>query len=113
MYCCHTFENIVQNAGNRGFAILVRRLMSVGLMFELQERAIAFADEASMFKRSSSEQSSWTMAQPSPASATLAASGIIRFCPFCGRRLEELIAADPKFFEELEAKHKPFLVGTP
>jgi len=98
MFCCHAFENLVGNAGERGLAILVSE-HSDGLKFALQMRAVAFEEEARLSK------------EPMPTMPThisLSGSMRIRFCPSCGKRLDELAAANPGKFEVLAAKHKRF-----
>jgi hypothetical protein len=53
--------------------------------------------------------------QPAPIDLkiNIACSSGLRFCPFCGRRLEELIRESPEFFCDLAEAHKRFLASTP
>ena len=37
----------------------------------------------------------------------------LRFCPACGRNLEELVQESPDFFNELAGEHKKFLASMP
>lgn len=98
MFCCHAFENLVRNAGDRGLAVLVCQT-EAGLRFAIQARAVAFADEANLGKQPSSTL---------PAHVTLSESMRVRYCPSCGKRLDELTAIEPTFFEQLADQHKPF-----
>ena len=98
MFCCPAFENLIGNAGERGLAVLVSQ-HSEGMKFALQMRAVAFTDEATLPKEPLP-----TM----PTNISLSGSMRIRYCPSCGRRLEELAAAESKVFEQLAAQHKPF-----
>lgn len=100
MFCCHLFTNLIENAGQRGLAVLVCAT-DAGLRFALQMRAVTAADESTMGKDG----------QPStslPEHVTLSGSMRIRYCPSCGKRLDELAASDPKFFAKLADEHRPY-----
>lgn len=100
MFCCHTFNNLVHNVGERGFAVLVFN-SDVGLRFALQMRAVSATDEATMVKNR----------QPLPSlpeHVTLSGSMRIRHCPSCGKRLDELVATDPVFFAKLADEHRQY-----
>jgi hypothetical protein len=98
MFCCNAFKNLIENAGERGLAVLVSEHLE-GLKFALQMRAVAFTDEAGF---------SQGPLPVTPTNISLSGSMRIRFCPSCGKRLEELVSEDIKLFEELAVKHKPF-----
>jgi len=92
---------MINNAGDRWMAILVCRT-EAGLRFVLQARCVTFADAVRLSTAPSSTV---------PTYLTFVESMPIRFCPSCGKRLDELVVADPKFFEELATQHKPFCEG--
>ena len=100
MFCCQSFTNLLENAGQRGLAVLVCAT-DAGLRFALQMRAVTAADETMMGKNG----------QPStslPEHFTLSGSMRIRYCPSCGKRLDELAASDPMFFAKLADEHRPY-----
>jgi len=98
MFCCHAFENLISNAGERGLAVLVCKT-DAGFKFAVQARAVSFADESNVAK-----PSCVTM----PTHVTLSESMRIRYCPSCGRKLAELVGIDPSQFEVLATTHRPF-----
>lgn len=98
MLCCDAFENLIRSAGGRGLAVLVRSTDD-GIKFALQMRAIAFADERALPKG--------TMAV-GPQNLALSGSMVIRYCPSCGKRLDELVTTNAELFVELAAKHSRF-----
>ncbi len=95
IFCCPGFQHRIGDAGNRGVAVLVRKTPE-GIRFLLQSRGIAFDDESKI--------------HPMPVEININVSCEIglQFCPFCGRRLQELIKAAPKAFDDLAEKHKNF-----
>lgn len=98
MFCCPGFENSVRNAGQRGIAALAKRTCD-GIVFVLQSRGIAFGDESQI--------------GPMPGfpdiMINVSCTTGLRFCPWCGRRLQDLVEASPRVFEKLVQKHKKFL----
>ena len=97
MLCCQALTNLINNAGQRGLAILVCAT-DAGLRFALQMRAVTAANESTMTKAR----------QPislQPEHVTLSESIRIRHCPSCGKRLDELAASDPALFTKLAADH--------
>jgi len=98
MFCCPGFQNNVEAAGERGIAILVK-VTSEGIMFVLQSRGIAFEDESKI--------------RPMPSAPDIkinvSCTTGLQYCPACGRRLQELVKASPRAFEELAQKHKKLL----
>jgi len=97
MFCCPGFQNNVEAAGERGIAVLVKKTPE-GTMFVLQSRGIAFDDESKI--------------RPMPGAPDIkirvSCTTGLRYCPACGRRLQELVEASPRAFEELAEKHKKF-----
>jgi hypothetical protein len=95
IFCCPGFEHRITNAGQRGIAVLAHKTSS-GIMFLLQSRGIAFEDEGKL--------------RPMPIDISIRVSCDVglQFCPFCGRRLQELVKASPEAFKELVEKHKRF-----
>lgn len=96
MYCCAGLENLVGNAGERGIAVLVR-VTKDGIRFVLQSRGVAHEDEGKL--------------QPMPLdiNVNISCNVGLRYCPFCGRRLAELVESDPKSFNELLDDHAVLL----
>jgi len=70
-------------------------------MFLLQSRGIAFEDVAKL------------RGNPNAADMKVNISFDIglQYCPWCGRRLQELVEALPEAFDELAEKHKLFHAG--
>ena len=103
MYCCQPLENKIADAGQRGSAVLVERAPE-GFAFWLQSRGVAYRDEAAFRD---------VGPLPPPAALNVSHSQRIAYCPWCGRRLADLAAADPERFARLAAKHAHLVpVGT-
>lgn len=100
MFCCHGFQNRVEAAGQRGMAIVLHKTSS-GMMFLLQSRGIALEDVKSV------------QLNPFPLDIKINVSSEIglQYCPWCGRRIQDLIEASPEAFEALAEKHKIFYAG--
>ena len=100
IFCCPGFQHRITDAGQRGIAVIVIRT-SDGIRFRLQSRGIAFEDERKI--------------RPVPDSPeikiNIAEECGLQYCPFCGRRLQELVEASPRPFEELVEKHKKFSIA--
>jgi len=94
MFCCAGFENLISGAGRRGIAALVWRDLMGRLSFVLQARAVDFADEMKL-PRSDLQ-----------LNLNIASSTGLNYCPFCGYELQKLLRRDPRFFEDLEARHR-------
>lgn len=97
MYCCSGFNNFLSLAGQRGSAILAYEKSPGHIGFVLQSRGLAFGDEAK-----------WTPISIDVMINVSSEMGL-RFCPFCGRKLEELVRECPDFFTTLAKDHKRFL----
>lgn len=96
--CCNAFINLINNAGDRGFSVLVSEDKE-GVMFAVQMRSVSFIDEKNLPK------GPWPTTL---TNLTLSGSMRIRYCPSCGKLLNDLVVSDPKYFQELAAKHKVF-----
>lgn len=100
MFCCHSLTNLIDNAGHRGLAVLVCAT-DAGLRFALQMRAVTATDETEMAR----------IKQPLsalPEHITLSESVRIRYCPSCGKRLDELATSDPTLFAKLALDHRRY-----
>lgn len=100
MFCCHSLTNLIDNAGQRGLAVLVCAT-DTGLRFALQMRAVTATDETAMAR---SKQPLYALCEH----ITLSESMRIRHCPSCGKRLEELVVNDPALFAKLALEHGPY-----
>ena len=101
MYCCTGFANLVSCAGERGLAILACEISPGQVAFFFQSRGLAFGDEKK-----------W---KPVPVELKINVSSEVglRYCPFCSRKLEELVQESPDSFKELAERHKQFLASMP
>jgi len=100
MFCCSGFQHRVADAGQRGIAVLVTKTPE-GIRFYLQSRGIAFDDEKKI------------VPMPSAPDVKINVSceiGLL-FCPFCGRKLQDLVKMAQNEFELLAEKHKSFYVA--
>jgi len=100
VYCCDGLRNDVSSAGERGIAILAYEVPE-GVRFLLQSRGVAFEDEGKL--------------RPFPIDVkiNIASAGGVRFCPACGRKLQELVNESPEFFRDLANEHKKFIASMP
>lgn len=89
-FCCNPFRTRVENAGNRGFSIIVAKLGGE-LCFSAQARGVDAADEQKI-------------KHPS-ATVNVASEHAISFCPFCGASLKSLVEKYPAEFERLAFSH--------
>lgn len=96
-FCCPGFQHRIADAGQRGIAVLVINT-SEGIQFWLQSRGIAFADEKKI--------------SPVPSAPDMQINVSceigLQFCPFCGRKLVELVSAAPEAYAALASKHSKF-----
>jgi hypothetical protein len=93
MYCCDRLENSISHAGQRGLATLVERTPR-RFIFYLQSRAVAFGEERRL------------RVEPMDIRVNIDFTVGIQFCPWCGRRLQELATAAPEEFTELAQQHE-------
>ncbi len=98
MYCCYTFENLINNAGKRGLSVLVR-MLDGEMFFCLQMRPIDFVDRQGPVEVKGSMGSEYL---------TLSESMGIRYCPSCGKCLADLASANLKSYKKLIPQHEPF-----
>jgi hypothetical protein len=101
MYCCTGFRNLLSCVGERGHAVIACEVSPGQVRFLLQSRGLAFGDEKK-----------W---KPVPIDVKINVSAEIglQFCPFCGRKLEELVHESPEFFNNLAKEHAKFLTSMP
>jgi hypothetical protein len=103
MYCCHGLQNDVGNAGQRGISILVFKVPDKDeLWFVLQSRGVAFEDEGKL--------------GPIPAESAafpyrinISTCGVIKYCPTCGHRLQDLVETSTENFFRMAEEHRRYL----
>ncbi len=93
MFCCPGFENLIVCAGHKGISALVSRT-SAGLVFLLQSRSVDADDENRLV--------------PIPFDINLICNTGIRFCPFCGKPVQQMIEKEPEAFAQLATMHEKF-----
>jgi hypothetical protein len=98
IFCCAAFQNHVGAAGNRGIAVLMRKTPE-GIGFLLQSRGVAFKDVVSLV----------AMPNGPDIKINIASDAGLQYCPWCGRRLADLVKGAPEPFEVLAKGHKPLL----
>jgi hypothetical protein len=100
IFCCSGLQHRVEAAGQRGLAVLAHKTSS-GIMFLFQSRRIAFHDAEKI--------------RPDPTAPDIKINVSfetgLQYCPWCGRRLQDLVETSPEAFDELSKKHKPFHAG--
>lgn len=96
-FCCPGFQHRVADAGQRGIAVLVVKTSGV-IQFRLQSRGIAFDDEKKIVP----------MPGVPDMKINVSCEIGLQYCPFCGRKLLDLVKASPKAFDELAGKHRQF-----
>jgi hypothetical protein len=97
MFCCHTFKDLIANAGKRGLSVVVGEIGG-RVSFTLQSRSIAYNDLA----RVKTAQSQF------PENVTLAVGLMIQYCPSCGRNLDELAVEQVANLEQLACDHSRY-----
>jgi len=94
--CCAGMQAAIENAGERGLAVLVRgNTDTVPAYLCLQSRGVAFVDEGLMLGD-----------RERPSSVNLSATTGVTYCPWCGRIVSELIDAHPAQYAALVERHK-------
>jgi len=97
-FCCPGFQNSLEAAGQRGIAILTKD-SSIGLMFLLQSRGIAFDDISKM--------------RPQPGAPdikiNISCETGLKYCPWCGRDLQQLANVSPEIFQNIARKHQYYI----
>lgn len=101
MYCCTGFENLITCAGDRGNSAVAWHNENHELRFFLQSRGMAFGDE--------------TKVTPVDIDVkiNISAETGMRYCPFCGRCLEELTRQHHSDFVGLAKQHEKYLASMP
>ena len=96
MLCCNRLESAVDNAGQRGIAVVIRRVPEF-FIYYLQSRAVTFGEEARLVQQRLEQRINlvYTMG--------------IGFCPWCGKRLDDLAEALPELFNKLANQHEAFV----
>jgi hypothetical protein len=74
MHCCTVFKWALESKGQRGIAVVARRMPKLGLFFELEFRAVAHEDEG-------------RLASTGTVKLMLSVRQAIKFCPWCGTQL--------------------------
>ncbi len=100
-YCCNGFSNMLACAGERGNAIVVWVDPAGHVRFLHQSRGVAFVDEPRL--------------KPAEMDViiNISAEVGIRYCPTCGRLLEDLVAEHPDFYANLAKEHEKYLASMP
>ena len=98
-YCCTGLRNLLACAGDRGIAAVAWLDSSCEPRLLLQSRGVSFDDQ--------------TKLRPADVDVTLNVSAEIgmRYCPFCGRLLEELISDNREHFRKLAKEHEKFVAS--
>ena len=95
-------EALLAGAGDQGLAALVKA-SGTRFVLVLQARGIGFGHEHLVAADPSPRDRIWKVSE----------SRGMRFCPFCGERIERVVARSPGRFEELARDHYPFLDENP
>ncbi len=103
MFCCSGFENLVSYAGDRGHSIVVWLNHKQEPCFFMQSRGFPFGDE----KKFSAVDINVDV------KINVSAEIGIRYCPFCGRLLEEMVNDNLSFFVDLAKQHEVYLASMP
>lgn len=103
MHCCYGLQNHMASAGQRGISILVFKVPDRDdIWFVLQSRGVAFEDEEKLGPIPAK-------LAPIPYSINISTCGVIKFCPNCGRRLQDLVEASREAFLRMAEEHKKYL----
>jgi hypothetical protein len=95
IFCCAALQMLISQAGRRGCAVLVV-WKTGGLRFLIQSRGVAYKDESLAY----SVARGFVINKSSTVN--------IRYCPFCGRRLSDLVDASAAEFAKLANAHRKF-----
>lgn len=101
MFCCSGFENLVSCAGDRGNSIVAWLNHDGVPCFFIQSRGFPFGDEKKF--------DAVDLAVEINVSAEIG----IRYCPFCGRLLQEVVDKHLTFFVDLAKEHGRYLASMP
>jgi hypothetical protein len=95
--CCAGFQRLLDNAGERGLAVLVVA-NEFGMRFSLQSRGIDYEHEPEVSRRLKGINASFNLSR----------STGMRRCPFCGRKVERMLRRAPDYFWRLSRDHLKF-----
>jgi len=93
MFCCDRLQARMADAGQRGLAVLVRRLPEL-YIFYLQSRTAAAGEEEQL------------LGLNLPVRMNIVSSIGIVFCPWCGTRLDDLVSVAPERFAAIAKQHE-------
>jgi hypothetical protein len=97
--CCWPLWGRLTATGERGLAVVVENDTD-GFRFWVQSRGVDFSEERRI------------QVDPGPPlhfGINVVSSGRIRYCPWCGTRLDELAAEAPEAFAQLAVAHRQFI----
>jgi hypothetical protein len=100
--CCDVFNELVADAGNRGYSV-VACVRGSYRFFCLQARACPKLDEPKMKNLPKG------IDIPNPLTVGMQIG--IQYCPFCGTKLANIIAGSLNEFTRLADSNKPLLLG--
>ena len=101
MFCCYGFQNLIDSAGERGIAAVIQKKPN-RLRFLLPSKGIDFADESKIKSNSDSHlEDNYRI--------NISCTTGLQFCPFCGKKLQELIDLYSDEFEIIAQKHSKFI----
>lgn len=95
--CCYGFDNLLASAGERGIAIIVRVNSKGEPRFRLQSRGVSFDDQSKLTPMATD------------VLINLSTEMGMRYCPFCGRLLELLVASNRDYFNNLSREHEKYV----
>lgn len=86
-FCCNNFESNFNEAGKHGLSVLIKKDIDGYIYFVFQSRTIVNESRQITFQNS------------------------IKYCPWCGTKLEDIIDENKKQVNEFVEKHKGLLIG--
>ena len=101
MFCCNLFQSAVQDAGKKGISIIAHNEEGFKF-FCLQARACDSDQEKNL-----SESLPHNV---HPRFLRIVEQVAVKFCPFCGCKLERTIKGDQDAFDLLAKHHENFLL---
>jgi hypothetical protein len=98
-YCCTGLRNLLVCAGERGNAVVVWVDSSGEPRLLMQSRGVSFEDQSKL--------------KPADLDVkiNLSAETGMRYCPFCGSLLEQLINENREHFQTLAKEHEKFVAS--
>lgn len=103
MYCCDPLQAAVYEAGKKGISVIAHADDGVRF-FCLQARACDYEDEEEVKSMPASYG-------PIPLVLRIVSQIVIHFCPFCGTRLDGIIAEHQDEFDALAKSHERNLLN--